>query len=356
MPYPSSVTVNFDSLVSATLNNTRSRRYDQIFRKSVFWAWLHQAGRKEMIDGGVKIQRALDYAVNGTVKSYNGYDPVDLTPQDHMTSLLEDLKEVAGSVVISRREERQNSGRAQIINLLTSKIENLDRSFGQKMNEMVLAPTGTSLVAGNSDKDLRPITEWISTAANTVGNIAEGTYSWWAPQRKQAASANNTAQTLSNFKQELRNFYNTCSKHNDGTPDLVITSQAMAEKYEQSLEGQVRYNDTKFANLGFETVKLYSAAVAWDQVCPRSTANSTTQRLWSDATTDDDLDHIAYFVNSQFFKLCVDSQTDLVNRPFMDSVDQTAKSALVLFMGQLICTNRRAQGVLYAADVSAITG
>lgn len=355
MPYISS-TVNFDSLVSATLNNTRSQRYDQIFRKSVFWAWLHQAGRKELIDGGVRIQRALEYAVNGTVKSYNGYDPVDLTPQDHMTSLLEDLKEVAGSVVISRREERQNSGRAQIINLLTSKIENLDRSFGQKMNEMVLAPTGTSLVAGNSDKDLRPITEWISTAANTVGGVSETTNSWWAPQRKLADSQSNTAQTMSNFKQELRHFYNTCSRHNDGTPDLVLTSQAVAEKYEQSLEGQVRYNDTRFANLGFETVKLYSAAVAWDQIVPRSSVGSTTVNLHSIDTTDNTYDHLAYFVNSQFFKLCVDSQTDLVNRPFMDSVDQTAKSALVLFMGQLICTNRRAQGVLYGIDVSAITG
>jgi hypothetical protein len=358
MPFtpPSTTTVNFDSLVSATLNNTRSQRYDQIFRKSVFWAWLHAAGRKEMIDGGVRIQRALDYAVNGTVKSYNGYDPVDLTPQEHITSLLEDLKEVAGSVVISRREERQNSGRAAIINLLSSKVENLDRSFGQKMNEMVLAPTGTSLVAGNSDKDLRPITEWISTAANTVGNIAEASNAFWAPQRQKAGSANNTAQTLSNFKQELRHFYNNCSKHNDGTPDLVLTSQAVAEKYEQSLEGQVRYNDTKFANLGFETVKLYAAALAWDQIVPRSTANSTTLNLWSVPTTDDDYDHIAYFINSQFFKLLVDTQTDLVNRPFMESIDQTAKSALVLFMGQLVCTNRRAQGALYAIDVSAITG
>jgi hypothetical protein len=334
-------TLVWNDIVSTTLNNTRSIRYDQIFRRNPFWAFLHMQGRKELVDGGIKIQRAVEYATNGTVRSYEGYDPIDLTPQEALTSLTDELREVAGSIVISRREERQNSGRAQIISLIEQKIANLDRSFSQKLSEMLLDPTGASMTAGNSGKDLNPLTVVVSKSANTVHNIAESTNSWWAPKRKTSGSANAGTLDYTEFKGELRNFYNTCSKHEGSRPNFILTSQEVHEKYEESLEGQVRYGSTEMANLGFDTVMLRGAQVAWDEICPRQ-ANNNGDVVAHDSGSIDE--HIAYFLNTDFLKLYVDSQTDLVNRPFMDSVDQTAKSALVLFMGQLICTNRRTQG------------
>lgn len=353
---PSTSTVNFDTLVSHTLNNTRNQRYDNIFRESVFWAFMHLNGRKELYDGGVKYQRAVDYAKNSTVQSIEGYDPVSLIPQEFTTSLLDDLREVVGSVVISRREEMQNRGRAQIINLLTSKIENLDAAFAETLNEMLLAPTGSSLTAGNGGKDLNPLPQIITLTATTVHNISESSNSWWANKRQTSASSNDVALTLTNFKQEMRHFYNTCSRGTGGRPDMVLTSQAIEEKYEQSLEGQVRYGSTDMANLGFDTVMLRRAQVAWDEIVPRQVNNNSTIALYSAATTDDSHEHLAYFINSDFFKLVVDSRSDLVNRPFMDSVDQLARSALVIFMGQLVCTNRRKQGVLSGLNPASITG
>ena len=351
MASPLSVTVNYDSLVSTTLNNTRAKRYDNIFRKSAFYAHMHSKGRKELLDGGVKIDRAVDYAVNQTVKSYRGYDSVDLTPQEHTTSIQDELKEVAGSIVISRREERNNSGRARIMSLIESKVQNLDRSYGQKLNEMFLAPSGAGLTAAG--EDMNPITTIINIAAgSTLHGINATTYTWWENQRAQSASINGTATTGTVFKQELRNMYNNCTRNNEGAPDLVLTSQEVHEKYEEVLEGQVRYGSTEMANLGFEIVMLRGASVMWDEIVPRQTNNGGALLLHDSGSADE---HLAYFINSDFFKLYVDSQTDLVNRPFMESPDQTAKSALVLFMGQVICTNRRTCGVLSAIDTGAIT-
>jgi len=351
MPWsaPASRTLSYDSIVSTTLDNTKAQRYDNIFRKSAFFSWLHTKGRKELVDGGVKIVRIAEYDVNGTVASYEGYDPVDLTPQEPFTSLVDDLREVAGSITISRREERQNSSRAQIVSLLTGKIENLDRSFGQKLNEMVLA-----LTAGNGGKDLNTLCEIIPfTGSGTLHGIATSAQSWWASNYQPSGSKNDVTLTLAGFKNELRNHYNDCSKHNDGTPDLLLTSQEVEEKYEQSLEGQVRYGSTAMANLGFETVMLRRANVVWDQIVPRCPDNGSAYVAYNDATADE---HNCFFINSDFLKLLVDSQTDLVNRPFMESHDQTAKSALVLFMGQLFCTNRRAQGVITNITPETITG
>jgi hypothetical protein len=349
----SNSTLVWDDIVSTTLNNTRSIRYDNIFRKSPFWSFLHMQGRKEMVDGGVLIQRAVEYAVNGTVASYSGYDVLNLTPQEAVTSLTDELREIAGSVVISRKEERQNSGRAQIISLIEQKISNLDRSFAQKMNEMLLAPTGASLTAGNGGKDINPLTVVVSAAANSVHNISETGNSWWAPKRQTSVSSNDTATTGIAFKGELRNFYNDCSKHEGSRPNFILTTQEVQEKYEESLENQVRYGSTEMANLGFETVMLRGAQMAWDEICPRHADNTPSSFVLHDAGTADE--HPAFFLNTDFLKLYVDSQSDLVNRPFMDSIDQTAKSSLVLLMCQLICSNRRTQGLLAGITPGSIT-
>lgn len=334
---PVSATVNYDTIVSQTLNNTKAERYDAIFRHSAVFAWLNLAGRKEFVDGGIQIQRDVEYATNGTVAAYEGYDAIDLTPQETDTSLLDSLKEVAGSVVISRREERQNSGAPQIINLLQSKIENLDRSFGQKLNEFMLSTS----VGSKEPNSIPSLITFDGTG--TVHGISTTGNSWW--QNKSQASGSIDAQTLTatEFKQEFRNFYNDCNKHDGGRVDMILTGQEVEEKWEEVLEAQVRYGDTRMADLGFETVKMRNANIVWDEICPRIANNGSAFVAHDDGTADE---FPAFFINSDFLKLCIDSQTDLVNRPFMDSIDQTAKSALVLWMGQLICTNRRTQGVL----------
>ena len=62
------------------------------------------------LNGGERIQVPLMYGTNSTVKSYRGYEQLDTTPQDGMTSAFYEWKEVAGTISISRLEQRQNSG------------------------------------------------------------------------------------------------------------------------------------------------------------------------------------------------------------------------------------------------------
>jgi hypothetical protein len=353
---PASTSFDWDNITTTTLNNTREKRHDAIFRKSVILAKMNANGKRETIDGGVKLVRAVEYAVNGTIESVEGYDPVNLTPQQHLTSLEENLKEVVGSVTISRREERQNSGRAAIINLLASKIENLDRSFSQRMNEFLLAPSGTTLTAGNSGKDPLPVTEILpkDETTGTIHNISRASNTWWRHKTQVSPSKNNAAAgavSLADHKNDLRNFYNDNTKHEGGPTDLIVCTQEWAEKYEESLEGQVRYGSTELANLGFETVYLRNAEIAWDEICPRQAANDGAYVLYNDGSAAEEL---AFFLNTDFLRLYVDSQSDFVNRPFMDSQDQLAKSALVVWMGQIVCTNLRTQGVYRGTDVSAI--
>jgi hypothetical protein len=306
-----SQTTSFTDVISSTLNNTRRKVADNIFRKSAFWAKMQLAGRKESIAGGPKIQRGVEYAVNSTITSFNGYDVVPVTPQEIMTDCF------------------------------------------WSWNEYVLAPTGTGLTAGNGGKDLTPLTEIITLAASTVGEISGSSNSWWDNQRKKAGSSNATAQTYTQFKTELRSFIKDCSKHNDGKPDLVLTTQAGFDKYEESMEGQIRYGSEEMRSLGFDTVTMAGSELAWDQLCPGTTANGAAYALSSSTPAEE----CFFFINTDYLTLVVDSASDMVMTPFVDHQPggQFAKSASMLFMGELTTTNRRVHGVYYGADVSSIT-
>lgn len=348
-----SYTQTVGDLVASTLQNTRQEVVDNIFRKSAYLAKMMLAGRKKSDEGGTKIVRSVEYDENGTVTSFQGYDLVPIVPQETVTDTLWDWKEYAGNWVISRRESRLNAGsKTKIRDLATQKKSSLERSFNQKLNEAVLNPASFT-AADNGGKGLTPLSMLVSTASLTVGSIAESSNSWWANQRATSVSVSATATAGSAHLRELRSFYNTCGQHNDGFPDFGIWTKDAAETYESILDSKVRYGSTEMANLGFNTVMLKGMEVAWDQLVPHTTAASTTLVPYTEAVGEE----LAYFLNTDFLYLICDSGTDFVFTPPVnhEAGGQYATSGSLLFMGEHICTNRRAQGVMRGIDVSAIT-
>lgn len=350
-----SYTQTVGDLVASTLQNTRQEVADNICKKSAYIAKLVSAGKKKSDEGGTKIARSVEYGLNGTVTSFNGYDQVPIVPQETVTDTLWDWKEYAGNWVISRRESRINTGKSKIRDLAMSKKSSLEKSFTEALNTAVLNPAtlGTAPVADNGGKGLTPLPLLVSTQAQTVGGIAESSNSWWANQRKTSASAGNTATAGSAFVNELRSFYNTCSQHNDGSPNFGLWGKAAFETYMAILDSKVRYGSTEMANIGFRTVMLDNMEVMWDQIVPGTTASSASLIAYNGAVAEE----LAYFLNTDYLYLIVDSGTDFVFTPAVnhEAGGQYATSGSLLFMGEHVCTNRRAQGVMRGIDVSAIT-
>lgn len=67
-----SLSLNYNSILTTTLFNVRGILYDNIFKQNVFFNWLHQRGRKRMVNGGERIQIGLQAGTNSTVGSYSG--------------------------------------------------------------------------------------------------------------------------------------------------------------------------------------------------------------------------------------------------------------------------------------------
>lgn len=305
----------------------------------------------EYQDGGERVQQPLMYEANDTVASYKGYETITIKPQDGITSAFFEWSEIAGTVSISRREERQNSGEAALLRLLEKKIMQLEMGIKGKVNQQLVQGTvsGATFIPGNSSKDLLPLGYFLRYAPATdpvsggnVGNIAAATYSWWRPQVCTLGGTVDTGQTFgltvttyAGLKVGLHRMYNHCTKGADGSaPNLVVSDQVTYETYENALDQQVRYTNQSLGDMGFDNIKLKGATMVWDELVPDVYTGTTA------ITTG-----TAFFLNTQFYKLVIDKQTDFVTTPFIEPENQTAKTAKVLFMGQATISNPRKCGV-----------
>jgi hypothetical protein len=108
---------------------------------------------------------------------------------------------------------------------------------------------------------------------------------------------------------------------------VVLTTQALYEKYEALLQPQLRYTDTKTADAGFQNLLFKAAPVMYDVHCTAG---------------------VVYFLNSKYLTIVGHSgkwfqQTDFVRPENMD-----ARYALVQCYGNFTVRNAKKQGKLTA--------
>ena len=362
---PSTNTTYYDSLLTHTLDAYMAggSMFDQIFKDSAFLGALRRFDAIQKQNGGERIRAPLMYGKNNTVKSYSGEETLDTTLQDGFTTAFYEWKELGGTIGITRLEERQNSGEAAILSLLQSKIKQAEMSMREALNTQLIQGTvsGTTFIPGNEAKDLHPLGYFLRklngtdpTAGGNVGNIAGASNTWWRHQTMVADSGSKdtgnasalSVSTYAGLKVALRRMYNHCSKGAGGSPNLVVMDQTTFETYENALDTQVRYSDTKMADMGFDTVKLRGATCIWDELVPSIDTGDVAGGATFTGT--------AFFLNTNFYKLIIDSETDVVTTPFVEPENQNVKTAKILFMGNAAVSNMRKLGVLYAISQSIV--
>lgn len=312
--------VNYDALLSTTIENFRDQFADNLSQSFFLMYWLTTQGRKLTEDGGESILVPLMYGKNSTVKSYDGYEVLDTTPQEGLTSAKYPWKQVSGSISISRKEERQNSGKSRMINLLDSKVQQCEISMRDELNRQLFAD-GT----GNDSKDLFGLDLIVEDGTaggwGTLGGIDRSDIlnAWWRNQWTGGVGS-----FAATGRAQMRNMYNKCSRGNEH-PDFGVTTRDVFEFWEGELVDQQRFNDSRVANDHFELLKFKGMTVGFDEQCPAGTF---------------------FFLNSRYLAFVVDKETDLITTPFVRPENQDAKVAQILLMGNLVASNCARQGRL----------
>ncbi|MEL0288765.1 MAG: phage major capsid protein [Gammaproteobacteria bacterium] len=321
---------NWSDILTTTFAKVTPQFIDQVFQARPLAYFLARAGQVIQIDGGARIQEALIAQDNSAnTITYSGVGAIDNTPQEEVTSAIYDWKQLASTVSISGIEEAQNSGEAAFLDLLNTKIEVARESVVQKMNEMFYAAGG---VSGTDPNDFHGIGLLVKDTTSVVGGINPANNTWWKSQVHDATDANAFDHTIETEldRTMMTNVFNDASVGGD-TPQFIITTQALHEKYEGLLQGNVRYMDTALADAGFQSLEFKGRPVLFDDDCPTGEM---------------------YFINPKYLRLKVHRDRFFKAGPFIQPVDKDTRTMKMLTYGNLTINSRRHQGCITGLTTS----
>lgn len=357
-----SLTLNYDALLSTTLFNYQKEMTDQISTANAFLFTLmnkEENGYVSEDNIGDRAQIPLEYELQDA-DTYAGYDTITPTPIDGVTSAFYPWCQMANTIMISGLEEKKNSSEARLINLLETKTKQATGGFQTKFNKVLLQGNGVNVAAqvtsnyvspDNGSSGFDPIAKGISftpTSAGTVGGVDQVVNPWWQNKyydmsSAAAGSGSPTPQvtTFTGFLKALRHLRNECSKGIGGPPNLFIANQGVYELYEAALASAHRNPSYQTADIPFDNVAFYGKPIVWDEFMIDAKTPSTAITYGT-----------IYMINTKYWQIKYHSGTNFVASPFQKPVNQDAKAAMILWLGALLNSNRRKQGVGGGIDMA----
>jgi len=332
---------SFDEFITTTLKNYQPTMADNITNHAVFFQYLRNNKKSRTEDGGTSIVEPLLYAQNSTVKSYSRYETFDTTPQEGISAAEFNWKQIAGSITIDGYSEFINQpSKQRVLNLLQSKVTQLEISMREVLNAMVVAGNGT----GNGGKDLTGLALAIEegTAWSTYGGIdrSVAANAFWRNRYLNWATAGfgSSSGAQADGIKKMRHMYNLCSRNNDHT-QLILTTMDLFEEYENCLALNERFmmgGGPKAGDVGFDGLAFKGAKIMFDE-----DVISDTSIVGAISVAG-----YMYFLNFMYLNFVVGKGRDFMPTPFVRPYNQEARTSQVIMYGQLTANNCQRLGVI----------
>lgn len=311
----------FTELVSTTFRNHRKEIKDNLSNRNALLKYMMKRGNTRKEDGGLTIVTPLDYNSNGTYQRYSDWDTLDISQSDVISAAEYQWRQIALNVVSSGRELRINSGESRIINLATARIKNALRTFNNNFSSDLYSSGSLT----NQINGLQALIADVNT--NTVGGIDANTFTFWR-NTVYDASVNGVTPSATTIENGLMlPLWLSLDRGPDDQPDLIVSSNDYYQFFEGSQVSLKRYADEQKAQAGFVTLKYKNADVLFD-----GNSGIPTSHM--------------YFINTNYFELVVHQDADLEIMEDMRPINQDGSVIPILWMGNLVCSNRKLQGVI----------
>ena len=347
---------------------------DNIYNSNVLC--LKLVKNAEKLDGGKNIVIPVEYSLQDTGTSgwidYANGNTATAEVETYQKATYEWATAYAG-VLIPGEEELVNKGSSQVISMLKAKLKSAEKTirdiFGTGLFGATAVANGLTTLNGGGTIASADYTTFdsgvalIETMPDTStfhfpGEIANSVIgyerslggidtdslanTWWNGNLGQFGLSGNVFDTtsvasttwgqlvdlqdnVSNIARAMTRMYGACTIDND-QPDLIVTTQAIYDAYETSLQANKRFSGSEeIANAGFDTLRFKGASVVVDSHCP---------------------DGQMYFLNTNYldFKVHKDRNFQFEDFRRLEAKDQI--QSRLFWMGQLTCSNPRMQGVL----------
>lgn len=322
MPSPNAV---FTELVSTTFRKHSKEIKDNVSKNNALLERLSVKGtRKE--DGGLSIVAPLDYAANGTYQRYSGYDVLNIGASDVISAAEFQWRQIAINVVASGLELRTNSGDSRIINLVKSRMKNAIRTFKNNFSADVYGD-------GTLPNQIGGLQALVSdTGTGTVGGIDSSVWTFWKSLVQSAAAPLQGGGAITVGPTTIESLMLPlwlAMVRGDDHPDLIVADNNWFSFYEQSQTSLKRYTGDQKAQGGFVSLKYKTADVIFD-----GGSGIPANRM--------------YFLNTDYLDLVVHKDADLAIMDEMKPYNQDAAVIPILWMGNMVCSNRSLQAVMKA--------
>lgn len=326
MAIPSAV---FTEMVTTTLRHTDVKIADNVSNHNALLNVMKRKNKIDTVSGGYEIQVPLEYAENGTYQRYQGYDQLDTGASDVLTSAKYEWKQVALHVTASGRELRMNNGKEAMKKLVKARVNNAKHTAANNMSVDIYSDGSlTNQVAG-----LANIIQ--TNGQGTVGGISAATYAFWRNKFKEMTgtdiAAAPTAANAASLLGDMNDLWLSTVRGAD-KPDLIVSTHDLYALFELGQQDKQRYASADLAEAGFESLKYKSADLVFD-----------------DNTNFGTTDELMYFLNCDYLYMVQHSDAQWSTEEEKQPVNQDAVVIPMFWMGEMCCSNRARQGVLFDA-------
>ncbi len=315
MPSPNTL---FTEITISTLFKRAGTLTDNVSKNNALVSYLKKKGKIRIEDGGTQIEQPLDLIENNTYLRFSGYDPLLVQQNEVLTNATYPWVSAAVCVTASGEEIRKNSGESRIFNLVKARIKNAERTAANNMSVDVYSDGALANQIGGLASLIT------NDGTGTVGGIVSGTFTGWKNQFFECTST----PTAANIVPFMNALWMKTVRGVD-QPDLIVFSHDLYSAYWASQQELQRYMSSDAADAGFRALKYHGVDVIFD-----SNVNFGTTAK------------VGYFLNSEYLELVMHS---LAQWTASDERVPTAQDAVIvpiLFMGNMVCSNRSLQGKL----------
>ncbi|QGH72933.1 MAG: major capsid protein [Siphoviridae sp. ctdEk19] len=316
----------FTELVTTTFRNHAKEIKDNISNNNALLRRVKDKGQTRHEDGGLTIVEPLDYNSNGTYQRYSGYDTLNIAASDVISAAEFQWRQIAINVVASGLELRTNAGKSKIINLAKARLKNAQRTFKNNFSSDVYSDGTLS----NQVNGLQALVADAGTG--TVGGINSSTWSFWQNKVQSAAAPLQGGSAITPSATTIESLMLPLwlrLVRGDDKPDLIVMDYNYFTFFESSQTSLKRYADESKANAGFTSLKYKGADVIYD------------------GGSGIPSNH-AYFLNTDYLQLVAHKDADMEIMDEMKPYNQDAVVIPILWMGNLVVSNRALQGVMKA--------
>lgn len=329
--------------VMSKVINQDGYAYDQIFGRVPLIKYLMIQDAKKInrlrmnkrvrkLDGGRDIEIPVEYVAGGTTASFTGLDPITFTPQEILTNVKYDWKNVVTTGVLDKKDILKASGSEKnIASLVDTHLNNWMKSMATDMNTQLLA-------ASPGANDFHSIPQLFPddpTAATTIGGVLQSSAvnAWWRNRYQDSA-----ATTFVLLMAEISHMRNHIAGNIAGDkPNLLLTDQYIYETLEYYVASKGVHsfkNDEMSTLLDLDVGKIKGMDIIWDAVI-ESTVGSKSR---------------AYLLNTDYLQVCVHQGRQFELSKEIDMMVATQQDAVgwtIMLMGNLTTSNRNKQGVIF---------